>query len=50
MDYLSIINQYFDSEAATLAVFYKKKVFLKISQYSQEKTCVRFSYLIKLKA
>ena len=31
-------------------VFYKKKVFLKIAQNSQENTCARASFLIKLKA
>ena len=31
-------------------VFYKKKVFLEISQNSQENTCARFSFLIKLQA
>ena len=29
-------------------VFYKKKVFLEISQNSQENTCARFSFWIKL--
>ena len=29
---------------------YVKKVFLEIAQYSQENTCVRVSFLIKLKA
>ena len=33
-----------------LEVFYKKKLFLKISQYSQEKTCVAVPFLIKLQA
>ena len=31
-------------------VFYIKKVFLKISQNSQENTCARVSFLIKLQA
>ena len=31
-------------------VFYKKKVFLEISQNSQENTCARVSFLIKLHA
>ena len=31
-------------------MFYKKKVFLKISQNSQEITCGRVSFLIKLQA
>ena len=35
------------SEAATRGVLYKK-VFLKISQNSQENTCARVSFLIKL--
>ena len=29
-------------------LFHKKKVFLKISQHSQEKTCAGVSFLIKL--
>ena len=29
-------------------VFYKKKVFSEISQNSQENTCARFSFWIKL--
>ena len=36
-------------EAATGGVLWKK-VFLKISQNSQENTCARFSFLIKLQA
>ena len=36
-------------EAATKG-FLCKKVFLEISQNSQENTCARFSFLIKLKA
>ena len=31
-------------------VFYKRKVFLEISQNSQENTCARVSFLIKLQA
>ena len=31
-------------------LFYVKKVFLKISQYSQQSTCARISFLIKLQA
>ena len=31
-------------------MFCKKKVFLEISQNSQEKNCARFSFLIKLQA
>ena len=38
-----------DSEAATRGAL-SKKVFLKISQNSQENTCVRVSFLIQLKA
>ena len=30
--------------------FYKKKIFLKISQNSRENTCARISFLIKLQA
>ena len=37
------------SEAATTGVI-EKKVFLKISQNSQENTCARVSFLIKLLA
>ena len=37
------------TEAATRGVLYKK-VFLEISQYSQENTCARASFLIKLQA
>ena len=37
----------YQSEAATRGVLYKN-VFLKISQNSQENTCARFSFLIKL--
>ena len=31
------------TKAATKEVFYKKKLFLKISQYSQENTCIEVS-------
>ena len=31
-------------------VFYKEKVFLEISQNSQESTCIRVSFLMKLQA
>ena len=37
------------AEAATRVVLYEK-VFLKISQNSQENTCARISFLIKLQA
>ena len=37
------------TEAATGGVL-QKKVFLKVSQNSQENTCARVSYLIKLQA
>ena len=37
------------SEAATRGVL-RKKVFLKISQNSQENTCARISFLVKLQA
>ena len=40
---------YVTSEAATNGVLYKK-VFLEISENSQENTCVRVSFLIKLQA
>ena len=38
-----------DAEAATRGVL-QKKMFLKVSQYSQENTCVRVSFLTKLQA
>ena len=37
------------NEAATRGVLWKK-VFLEISQYSQENTCARVSFIIKLQA
>ena len=45
----SSYQKYVYSEAATRDVLYKK-VFLKISQNSQENTCARVSFLIKLQA
>ena len=39
----------FHPEAAT-GVFCQKKVFLEISQFSQENTCARVSFLINLQA
>ena len=38
------------SEDPDADVFYIKKVFIKISQNSQENTCARDSFLIKLQA
>ena len=38
-----------NSEAATGSVL-KEEVFLEISQNSQEKSCARFAFLIKLQA
>ena len=46
---LSHINSLFDSEAVAQRCSVKK-VFLKISQNSQESTCARVSFLIKLQA
>ena len=46
LSYTSIL---FTEEAATRGVLCKK-VFLEISQNSQENTCVRVSFLIKLQA
>ena len=40
----------FLTEAATKGVLQKKKVFLELSQNSQENTCARVSSLIKLQA
>ena len=40
----------FKSEAVSRGCSVKKKVFLEISQNSQEKNCARFSFLIKLQA
>ena len=46
---MDMITLYSNSEAATKGVLCKK-VFLEISQNSQENTCARVSFLIKLQA
>ena len=46
---LTVENQLQISEAATEDAL-QKKVFLKLSQNSQENTCARVSFLIKLDA
>ena len=48
-DFSSISNN-FKLQKQPPKVFYKKKVFLEISQNSQENTCARVSFLIKLQA
>ena len=45
MEYMRFVDD--DSEAATRGVL-QEKVFLEISQNSQENTCARVSFLIKL--
>ena len=50
--FLNVIEwskSYESSEAATVG-FLKKKIFLKISQNSQDNTCARVCFLIKLKS
>ena len=41
---------FFKSSEAVIQMYSVKKVFLKISQNSQENTCARVSFLIKLQA
>ena len=47
--YIKWIMLLLESEAATLGIL-SKKLFLKILQISQENTCARVSFLIKLHA
>ena len=49
LKYIKYSSYLENTEAATRGVLWKK-VFLKISQNSQENSCVRVSFLIKLQA
>ena len=45
-----LVQYYHKLQKQPLEVLFKKKVFLEILQHSQENTCAKVSFLIKMKA